>query len=43
MCRVLAQRQVNVSSVGSETGYRVMCRVLAQRQVNMSSVGSETG
>jgi hypothetical protein len=54
MCQVLAQRQVNVSSVGSETGYlvmcrecwlrdRLMCRVLAQRQVNVSCVGSETG
>ena len=40
MCRVLAQRQVNVSSVGSETGYCVKCWL---RQVNVSSVGSETG
>ena len=48
MCRVLAQRQVNVSSVGSDRlmcrvgSDRLMCQVLAQRQVNVSSVGSET-
>jgi hypothetical protein len=40
MCQVLAQRQVNVSSVGSD---RLLCQVLAQRQVNVSSGGSETG
>jgi hypothetical protein len=40
MCHVLAQRQVNVSSVGSD---RLLCQVLAQRQVNVSSGGSETG